>query len=74
MPVFCFLFTFARQVDGMMPLALPGAALLDLGFARYPPRVCRGGMLMGDGDAPGDSEAGTRCAEGGCLGPGEGGG
>lgn len=42
MPVFCFLFTFAGQVDGMMPLALPGAALLDLGFSRYPPRACGG--------------------------------
>lgn len=55
----CFLFTFACQVDGTIPLALPGVSVLDLGFSRYLPR-----MLMGDGDAPGDSNAGTRCAEG----------
>lgn len=45
--IFCFLFTFARRVDGMISVALSGVAALDLGLSRYPPiaapRVCRGG-------------------------------
>ena len=65
--IICFLFTFARQVDGTISLALSGEAVLELGLSHYPPiaapSAC-GGMLMGDRDAPGDIKAGTQRAEG----------